>query len=224
MGPRIRVDLHVHSRASYDALSSVAAIIRAAKRRGLQGVAITDHDIFLGTERISSINGLKIIWGQEVTTTEGELIGLFLERPLRPRRSPEDTLDAIKEQGGVVYLPHPFKRTGRKIWSPETLDRIRPRLEVVEVFNGRLLDREANRAAAAWAEKWGIPAGAGSDAHTPWEVGRVLVEMEDFDSPAAFLANLREARIFGRPASRLGRLWGNRFVRQGWRRLKGRGL
>jgi len=224
MGKQLKIDLHVHSQASYDAISSLEDIIRAAKRRGIQGVAITDHDIFQGIERVSYINDLKIIWGQEVSTTEGELIGLFLQRPLLSGLPPEKTINAIKEQGAVTYLPHPFKKTGRKIWSFETLEKITPCIEVVEVFNGRLLDLEANRMAAHWAEKLGTLRGAGSDAHTPWEVGRVFVDMEDFDCPATFLANLKKARIFGSPPSRVRRILWNRYVRKGWRWFWAKGL
>lgn len=221
---RLKFDLHVHSHASHDAISSLSAIIRAAKRRGIQGVAITDHDIFHGNKGISHINDLKIIWGQEVSTTEGELIGLFLQRPLLSGLPPEKTIDAIKEQGAVTYLPHPFKKTGRKIWSVETLERITPLIEVVEVFNGRLLDQEANRLAAHWAKTAGTLQGAGSDAHTPWEVGRVFVEMEDFDSPATFLANLREARMCTCPPPRVRRVLLNRYVRKSWRWIWAKGL
>jgi hypothetical protein len=217
-GLRQRFDLHVHSHASPDAMSSLAAIIRAARRRGIQGVAITDHDIFHGQGGISCLSGMKIIWGQEVSTKEGELIGLFLNRTIPSGLSPEETIDAIRGQGGVTYLPHPYKKGG-KSWTLETLERIGGGLDVVEVYNGRLLDQEANRAAVRLAEDLGVLQGAGSDAHTPWEVGRAFVEMAEFDSPATFLHGLRNAKIFGRPPSISARILLNRFSRKFWRYL-----
>lgn len=219
MNDLIKVDLHIHTRMSKDASSSLSSIIKVAKRCGLQGVAITDHDVFPEEMHDSFIKGLRIIWGEEVATREGEIIGLFLKQQVLAGLSPEETISVIKEQGGVTYLPHPLKQSGTHSWSQKTLKKILPLIDVVEVFNGRLLDPELNRRAERLAVEAGMLMGAGSDAHTPWEVGRAFVEMSHFDSPASFLAGLRQARIYGRPPSRVARLMMNRFVRKGLRRL-----
>jgi predicted metal-dependent phosphoesterase TrpH len=213
----MKIDLHVHTRASHDGMSSLAAIIKSARRRGLTGLAITDHNV-LETERVlEEEKGFRLIRGEEVETSEGEIIGLFLTRPIPPGLSPAETLAAIKEQGGVAYLPHPWKRVGRKIWSDKSLARVLPAIDVIEVFNGRLLDEAANLQAARLARETGALPGAGSDAHTAWEVGRAFVEMPDFDSPTSFLDGLRAGKIFGRSPSRLIRILLNRFVRRGLR-------
>lgn len=215
----IKFDLHVHTRASYDAISSLQAVIRSAKRSNLQGVAITEHNVFHEIWPDASYLGIKIIWGEEVSTREGEIIGLFLQYPIPGGLSARETIRAIKDQDGVTYLPHPLKKGGSHPWSEKALEKILPLVDVVEVFNGRLLDQGANRQACQMAAEAGVLMGAGSDAHTPWEVGRAFVEMAEFDSPITFLTNLRQAKIFGRPPSRLARIVMNRFSRKALRHL-----
>lgn len=213
----MKIDLHVHTRASHDGMSPLSSIINSARHRGLTGLAITDHNV-LRTEQVpEEENGFRLILGEEVETTEGEIIGLFLSRPIPAGLSPAETLAAIKEQGGVAYLPHPMKKAGRKVWTDKTLAQVLPGIDVIEVFNGRLLEEGANLKAARLARETGALPGAGSDAHTAWEVGRAFVEMPDFDSSASFLDSLRAGKIFGRPPSKVLRILLNRFVRKGLR-------
>ncbi len=215
----MRVDLHIHTMASHDAISSLSAVIKMAGKRGLQALAITEHNRLINVPGQLSDPGLHIINGEEVATREGEIIGLFLHSPIPGGLSPEETISAIQEQGGVTYLPHPFKQNGNHPWSKGGLEKILPRVDIVEVFNGRLLDQEANRQAYNLALEAGVLMGAGSDAHNPWEVGRAFVEMPEFDSPASFLQSLRHGTIFGRPPSRILRILMNRFSRKVLRRL-----
>lgn len=215
----MKIDLHVHTRDSYDATSSLQAIERMARRRNLDGVAVTDHDAFCPRTAGLSGSSILVIWGEEVSTREGEIIGLFLKHQVPSGLSPEETVSAIKEQGGITYLPHPLKQKGRHLWSKRGLEKILPLVDVVEVFNGRVLDQRVNQEAHSLAAEAGALMGAGSDAHNPWEVGRAFVEMTEFDSPAAFLQNLRDATIFGRPPSRLARILLNRLARKALRRL-----
>jgi predicted metal-dependent phosphoesterase TrpH len=210
----MKVDLHVHTRASHDAISSLPAIIKIARRRGLQGIAITEHNKLFDAPDQLLDDKFRIIPGEEVATREGEIIGLFLQYSIPKGLAPEETASAIKEQGGVVYLPHPWKQGGSHPWSKEGLQTILPLVDVVEVYNGRLLDQKANRLAHQMAIEAGILMGAGSDAHTPWEVGQAFVEMGEFDSPVTFLNRLRDAKIFGYPPSKIGRIIMNRFSRK----------
>lgn len=181
-------------------------------------MAITDHNLIQEEALEPEAGGVRLIWGEEVLTTAGEIIGLFLRRPIPAGMSPGETIAAIREQGGITYLPHPFKAIGNP-WPGRTLKSILTEIDVIEVFNGRLGNQEANLNAARLAKEAGVPGGAGSDAHTAWEVGRAFVEMPDFDSPATFLASLQQGRIRGRPPSRLWRLFMNRFTRKALRQL-----
>src|SRR6202022_4403258 len=136
------------------------------------------------------------IVGEEIVTTEGELIGLFLKERVPARLSPEETVAAIKEQGGLVYLEHPYDTTRRNL-RKEAIERIADRIDIVEVFNGRS-QPEINRRAQELRSTLGVAAGAGSDAHTLREIGSVYIEMEAFDGAQDFLAKLRRGNVVTR--------------------------
>ena len=138
-----------------------------------------------------------MIVGQEITTSDGEVIGLFLEEPV-PRDLPAtETVRAIKAQGGLVYVQHPYDRY-RKHLREETLEQIADDVDIVEVFNARC-DDEANRRARDLRATLGAAAGAGSDAHDVEDIGTVYIEMDPFDDAPTFLRSLREGRIVERP-------------------------
>ena len=137
--------------------------------------------------------GQPAIIGQEILTSEGELIGLFMKHAIPKRLSPEETVTAIKEQGGVVYLEHPYDTTRRNL-REEAIERIATSIDVVEVVNGRST-ADLNKRAEELRSTLGVPAGAGSDAHTLEEIGSVFIEMEAFNGPADFLAKLQYGKI-----------------------------
>ncbi|MFQ5427218.1 MAG: PHP-associated domain-containing protein, partial [Gaiellales bacterium] len=143
-----------------------------------------------------------LIPGEEVMTSEGEVIGLFLEREIPPGMSMEDTIAAIRDQSGLVYLPHPFDRL-HTIPPAETLHHLLAELDVVEVYNARLLFDSYNDEAHRFARKYNLLMGAGSDAHVLQGVGTGLVQMRSFRDPEEFLVSLRTAEIARRPRSLL---------------------
>jgi predicted metal-dependent phosphoesterase TrpH len=193
--PRVRVDLHLHSSASFDCPVPPLDVARRCRQLGLSPIFLTDHE---GTDgaRLLVEAGEAAVIGQEILTTEGELIGLFLREPVPSRLSPEETVEAIKEQGGLVYLEHPYDATRRHL-REEAIERIAGQVDIVEVFNGRS-QPEANRRAEELRSTLGVAAGAGSDAHTLREIGGVYLEMEAFDGARDFLAKLRAANLVTR--------------------------
>jgi len=193
----MRFDLHIHTHHSPDSLMSPADIIQAAQRRGLDGVAITDHNTLEGALEVGAVAPLPVILGEEIKTTEGEIIGLFLTRTIPPRLSPEETVAAIREQGGIVYVPHPFDHYRREAMGRRTLERIIDRVDAIEVFNARVVIPQDNALARKVAEVHGLAMGAGSDAHTPYEIGRAYVEIDRFHNAVSFLAALRQGRVVG---------------------------
>ncbi len=150
--------------------------MRAALDRGLTHLAITDHDRIDGAlaARERAPGGLTVIVGQEIRTTAGDLIGLYLKAPVPPGLSPHDAAVAVHEQGGVVGLPHPYDRfragAGRSAWADE-LERLLPLLDYVEAWNARLMLGDGNARAAELAAAHKLPGVAVSDAHTVLEVG-----------------------------------------------------
>lgn len=196
-----RVDLHLHTAASPDGRSSLAGIAKAAKAAGLDAIAVTDHD--LCTLVPAALEGVLLIPGCEVSTAAGHITGLFLERPLPLEAlgrlpAPEAAVEAIREAGGLAVLAHPYQRPGA---APEQFTFP---LDAVEAVNARACFKvpEANEKAAALAQKRGLPAVGGSDAHDAAEVGNACTELE---AEALTLPALREALAAGRSRAVLRR-------------------
>ena len=144
---------------------------------------------------------LTVVPGEEVKTLDqGEVIGLFLEEEIPRGMSFGDTIAAIREQGGLVYLPHPFDRL-HAIPDPATLHAHLAEIDVLEVFNARLLRDSFNDEALRFARKYNLTMGAGSDAHVLPGVGTGAVRMRSFRTPEEFLISLRSAEIQRRPRS-----------------------
>jgi predicted metal-dependent phosphoesterase TrpH len=200
----IVVDLHMHTDWSHDCSIPVVELLDHAEAIGLGGIAITDHNAFGGALEAVELSGgrdLVVIPGEEVKTDEqGEVIGLFLEEEIPRGSSFADTIAAIREQGGLVYLPHPFDRL-HAIPDPATLHRHLAEIDVLEVFNARLLRDSFNDEALRFARKYRLLEGAGSDAHVLQGVGTGAVRMRHFDGPEEFLISLRTAEVLRRPKS-----------------------
>jgi hypothetical protein len=178
----MRLDLHIHSEHSSDSLSSPKCIIKVAKRRGLDGIAVTDHGTIKGgveARKLCGGNDFLVIIGTEIATEKGDVLGLFLEREIQSDIS-ADVIDEIHSQGGIAVLPHPFK--GHKL-DEDLLSRI----DAIEVFNSRARKVE-NDKALALAEKYAKPKIAGSDAHFWIEIGRACTIVEGTDVKRALLA------------------------------------
>ena len=214
----LTVDMHVHTVYSKDSLSSLEAVLAAVRRFGLSAVAVIDHNQIEGALRLRDLAPSAVIVGEEVKTTEGEIAGLFLERIIPRGLSPEETIAAIQEQGGLVYIPHPADHLRRSTLIPEAVERIVARADAVEVFNARVIQSVRNQQADMLATRYGIARGAGSDAHTPAEIGRAYVVVPSFDLTEAgsFRAALAQSRPVGRlssPAVHLASTWAKVYKR-----------
>lgn len=201
----LSVDLHVHTVYSKDSLTSLQKMIAAVQRAGLSAVAITDHNQIDGALRLRECAPFPVIVGEEIKTSEGEITGLFLKERIPPRLSPEETIAAIREQNGIVYLPHPADLVRRSTIVPAALERVIEQVDAIEVINARVMNASRNEEARRLAERHDLAQGAGSDAHTPAEVGtaHVLVPSCDLTDPVSFLAALKRGRPMGRLSSPL---------------------
>ena len=195
---RIRIDMHTHSEYSPDSRTPLAEQARAVRAAGLDVVCATDHNVIAGALRLREMaEGFRVIVGEEISTRDGELIGLFLEREIPRDLTGEETIARIREQGGVVVVPHPFSRNRRYHLRREALDRLWPKVDAIEVFNAREAFAGDNRRAAVYAAERDLAGTAGSDAHRPAEVGRAYVEMADFAGRDDFVAALRAGTAQG---------------------------
>jgi predicted metal-dependent phosphoesterase TrpH len=220
--PWILCDLHMHTEWSHDCSIAVPDLLDHAEAIGLGAIAVTDHNRFGGAqEAVEQARGRKltVIPAEEVKTDgQGEVIGLFLEEEIPRGLSFADTIAAIRAQGALVYLPHPFDRM-HSIPSPRTLHRHLADIDVFEVYNARLLRESFNAEALRFARKYDLTMGAGSDAHVLQGVGTGAVRMRAFNGPEEFLVSLNGAEILRRPKS-LMYLQGLKWVAQAKERVR----
>jgi predicted metal-dependent phosphoesterase TrpH len=218
----IVADLHLHTSWSHDCSIDVDELLDHAEAKGLGAIAVTDHNVFGGAqEAVERARGrrLVVIPGEEVKTADqGEVIGLFLKEEIPRGMSFGDTVAAIRAQGGLVYLPHPFDRM-HAIPEPATLHRHLAEIDVFEVYNARLLFEAYNDEALRFARKYNLTAGAGSDAHVLAGVGTGAVRMRRFSDPEEFLVSLHDAEVLRRPKS-LVYLQGLKWVAQAKERVR----
>ena len=195
MGP-IKTVFHMHTNHSPDCNKSVEELITLAQARAIGCVAITDHDTISGAREMmaKAPPGLKVIVGQEVSTTAGHVIGLYLHEPIEPQRSPRETALAIKRQGGLVVIPHPYNRLfGCGLC--QHLDEVVDLIDVVEVYNAQNLRSSPNRRAHQFAREHGFPQIVGVDMHHSDNLDACYQWLEPFETPGQFVASLRRANF-----------------------------
>jgi predicted metal-dependent phosphoesterase TrpH len=194
----LKADLHLHTDCSPDSLITPAKLVARCLDRGINCLAVADHNSIEGALAVQGIAPFPVIVAEEVKTSEGEIIGLFLKEAIPPGLSPEETVRRIKEQGGLVCLPHPFDRLRREPLRSDARESILSSIDIVEAFNSRTTFASDNARARRFAEANGLAMSAGSDAHSLWEVGSAYVEMAEFETPQEFLEALRQGKIVGR--------------------------
>ena len=197
----LKCDLHLHSDRSPDGNMSLDTIVETCLRRGINCVAVTDHNVFSAAPILQRMAPFRVIPGEEIKTTEGEIIGLFLQEEIPRGMGPRATAEEIRRQGGIVYVPHPFDRLRKGRISPKGLLEILDLVDAVETYNSRITFQGDVREAERFALQHGKLQGAGSDAHVWWELGRSYVEMPEFEGRDGFLASLANGRILGRLSS-----------------------
>jgi predicted metal-dependent phosphoesterase TrpH len=222
---RIKVAIHLHTHYSHDSNLAPAGLVQAARRIGIDCLAITDHDEIEGAREARALGGLRVIVGEEISSTDGHVLGLFLQERIPPRLSGEETCAAIHAQGGLALAPHPFcilceNSLQRNTW------KLVEHLDAVEVYNAQNPLPWEDARAARLARRTGLPAYVGMDAHLRW-LPLTYVRMDDFADARGFLAALRQARLF---KARVGlRYWTLMGFRHFWdgltsRRLPGFGV
>lgn len=172
-----KLDLHTHSIASHDGGITEKQYTQALDSGLVDYIAITDHNRIDFATRLWSTLGDRIIIGEEIMTSAGEIIGLFLTKPVMSGLTPQETIRQIKDQGGLVYIPHPFE-TLRKGLHPATLEQLVEEIDLVEVCNGRALLQNRSSDAVVWAKFNRIPGASASDAHGYRGLGKTFVAIE----------------------------------------------
>jgi len=198
----LKADLHVHTCYSKDSTSSPEKIVQHCLDTGINCLAITDHNTISGALELERIAPFKIIVGEEVLTTSGEIIGMFLSEQIPHHLPPEETVARIKAQGGLVCIPHPFDRFRAHSRLRRTvIEKIKSDIDLIEVFNSRTYLLRDSACALSFAQNHGLPGIAGSDAHIVREIGRAYTEIPEFNDAGQFRLALEHSKVFGSKTS-----------------------
>jgi predicted metal-dependent phosphoesterase TrpH len=196
----LKADLHIHTKYSLDCNTLLEEVISSCQERGINCIAISDHGTIEGALKMQSMAPFPVIIAEEIMTPYGEIMGVFLTEGIPSGLSVGETVARIRAQNGLVVIPHPFDR-----FRPSALDDgiltdlvAQKEIDAIEVFNSRTPLYRSSAKARAFARKHGIPGTAGSDAHTPYEIGNAYVEMPEFSGRDDFLESLARGKIVGR--------------------------
>ncbi|HEX73670.1 MAG TPA: PHP domain-containing protein [Dehalococcoidia bacterium] len=206
----LKADFHVHTEYSMDSNTPLEKVISRCLQTGINCIAVSDHGTIEGAVKMQDIASFPVIVAEEILTPIGDIIGMFLKQTIPSGLSAEQVISRIRAQGGLVYIPHPFDTLFRHALGGNMLEALVEQIDIIEVFNARSPFPWYSAKARAFAQKYGIPGSAGSDAHTPGEIGNAYVEMPEFSGKDDFLNALAQGKIFGHMASPLvhfGSLW-----------------
>lgn len=192
----MKIDFHTHTSASKDSSMTPRELVSAARRRGLDRIVVTDHNSIAGAIAAHRIDPELVIVGEEVRTTRGEILAVFVTEELPRDLSPKETISRLRDQGAFISIPHPFDRW--RAWRLADLEEIASLVDAVEVFNARCLRSSDNEKALEFARRHQLSGTAGSDAHAPFELGAAHLEMPLFQNANELRIAMREARVIGK--------------------------
>ena len=193
------VELHSHTNVSEDCLMRPADIVRTCRARGINRLAVTDHNRIRGALEMQTLAPDLVIVGEEIMTTQGELLGYFLKEEIPAGLAPAETIARLRAQGAAISVSHPFDRLRKGAWREADLSAILPLVDAIEVFNARCMFAEDNTRALDFARLHGKLGSVGSDAHSHLELGRAVLDMPAAATPADLIAGFAA----GRPRTRL---------------------
>jgi predicted metal-dependent phosphoesterase TrpH len=206
----LKADFHIHTHYSMDSSTTLEQVIQSCQKKGINCIAIADHGAIEGALKMKEIAPFKVVVAEEVLTTRGEIMGMFLKELVPSGLSMEESIRRIKEQGGLLCAQHPFDKFRSDALKSEVMDEIAGQIDVVEVFNARNPLLRSSRQARRFAQAHNLPGCAGSDAHAPYEIGNAYVEMPEFKDREDFLQALAQAKVFGHranPLSHFSSMW-----------------
>ncbi len=189
MNDLIRVEFHSHTYYSPDSLTQPSDLIRVSKRKGIDRLVITDHNLIIGAQETKQIDPEYVIIGEEIMTNEGEILAAFVKEVVPPFLSPKETIDRLRDQDAFISVSHPFDPLREGSWKRDNLKAIADQVDAIETFNARCFFPWYNWQAERFAREHNLPGTHGSDAHTPGEVGAGTILLPSFNDAAS----LREA-------------------------------
>jgi predicted metal-dependent phosphoesterase TrpH len=185
------VEFHCHTHASKDSLTQPRVLVETCRRKGIDRVVVTDHNTIMGARAAQALDPERIIVGEEIMTTRGEILAVFVSEEIPKGLTPQETIRRLKEQGAFISVSHPFDKWRSGGWREADLLEILPQVDAIEVYNSRCMLPRFNREARRFAENHGIAGTVGSDAHAAFELGRSLLVLEPFEGPEGLRSVIR---------------------------------
>ncbi len=197
------VEFHCHTCFSKDSLTRPEELVSACRRKGIDRVIVTDHNSIQGGLAAQALDPELVIVGEEIMTTQGELLASFVQEQVPPYLSPRETLTRLKDQGAFISVSHPFDELRKGGWQENDLLEILPEVDAIEVFNSRCMLPGFNRKAREFAERHNIAGTVGSDAHAVFELGRSVLLLDHFEGPE----EMRQVIRMGMPRVKSSPWW-----------------
>jgi len=190
---RYRVEFHCHTIYSKDSLVEPADLVKTARARGLDRLVITDHNTIRGALVAKKLDPELVIVGEEIMTTQGELLAAFVKEEIPKGLTPLEVIHRLREQQAFISVSHPFDKNRNGAWKEENLLTIALLVDAIETFNARCGLNAYNEQAKRFARKYQLAETVGSDAHTLPEIGRAIQIVEAFSDASELSSNLRQA-------------------------------
>lgn len=212
----ISVDFHTHTSASKDSLTSPEQLVRYARRRGLDRVVVTDHNTIFGALAAHALDPDRIIVGEEIMTSHGEILAAYVTEEIPSSLSPQETIQRLRDQGAFISLSHPFDSWRSGAWKLENLLEISPLVDAIEISNARCMAPAANQRASSYALQHELSGTAGSDAHAAFELGAARLILPQFSSSDELRVAIQKGKVQGH----LSPFWVHFFSRYAQHRKK----
>jgi hypothetical protein len=190
----LKLEFHCHTNASKDSLTRPEDLVRAARKKGLDRLVITDHNSIAGAVAAQHLDPELVIVGEEIMTTRGEILAAYVTEEIPAGLSPLETIRRLREQGAFISVSHPFDAWRKGGWQEADLLEITPHVDAIEIFNSRCMDPRFNQRAMTFAETHNLPGTVGSDAHAIFEVGKSVVWLDPFQGPDGMREVIRQAK------------------------------
>ena len=211
MSRKIKIEFHCHTIGSPDSLVKPSDLVARCRQLGIDRVVITDHNTIAGALQAKVIDPDRVIVGEEIATSKGELLAAYVKEEIPRGLTPNETIKRLREQGAFISVSHPFDSLRGKYWKKEDLKEILPQLDAIEIFNSRCLRASFNQEAEDFAQEHDLLGTSGSDAHTLMELGRGVMTLPEFDDAAALRLVLEHAQ-YTRTRSGLGARMASRYA------------
>jgi predicted metal-dependent phosphoesterase TrpH len=176
----VRVEFHCHTMFSKDSLTPPRKLVEACRRKGIDRVIVTDHNSIGGGRAAQALDPERVIVGEEIMTTKGEILAAFVTEEIPALLSPVETIHRLRDQGAFISVSHPFDAFRSGGWDEPDLLEITPLVDAIEIYNSRCVRPSFNDQALAFARKHDLAGTVGSDAHAPIELGRSVLLLEPF--------------------------------------------